>query len=341
MFKRNRLTSNLFLVALICSDEDQSVLRDMIMLCWQNVKILFHSSLKLEKCTYLMTDHKLKLDKFVFLLALYILYAHVKWLMRIFSHSKSIIKRWRHIYDCYKKKLVISYNFVELCFDCSEWIVDKHEWNDHCEFHLRRSKTLLIQCNSFIYNEIFICSEYYSFCLENTTLSALTWMQKFLNQEKWKAHIDEHIEMLNDCKAIKCTHSRWKCLDIFSFVLKMKFHLQNVYCIELIKEIKRRRFNSEVKIISTRRKRFRRIKNRDSDVKRNSWSQFTYKFVNETTKLCGQHGTRTSTSSSISSKHSSSSNIIVTNEITNVTETSTSSVCTDIFDKLDPRLHDE
>lgn len=206
---------------------------------------------------------------------------------------------------------------------------------------MKRSKALFIQCNSFVYNEILACSEYCLFCLRNTTLSALTRMQQFLDWEKWKTHIDEHIEMLDDCKAIKCTHSRRKCVDAFSFVLKMKFHLQNVYCIEFIKEVKRRRFGSEVKTMSAWKKRFRQIKNYDADVKLDTWPQFIYEFVNETTKLCDQRGTKTSQSSSISSKRFSSSNTFTTDEITNVAETSTSSVCTDIFDKLDPRLHDK
>lgn len=73
--------------------------------------------------------------------------------------------------------------------------------------------------------------------------------------------------MLDNCKAIRCTHSRQKCVDVFLFVLKIKFYFQNVYCIEFIKEVKRRKFGSKLKIMSTRTKRFRQIKDYDSDVK--------------------------------------------------------------------------
>ena len=65
MPERDRLTSNLFLVALIRSDEDHSVLRDMIALCRQNIEVPFRPSLEPKKCSCLMTDHKLKLDTFV------------------------------------------------------------------------------------------------------------------------------------------------------------------------------------------------------------------------------------------------------------------------------------
>ena len=65
------------------------------------------------------------------------------------------------------------------------------------------------------------------------------------------------------------------------------------------------------------------------------------KFFDETAKLYGQRGTGTSISSSTRSEHSSLFNTSATDELTDGTETSASSVCTDIFDKLDPLLHDE
>ncbi len=76
--------------------------------------------------------------------------------------------------------------------------------------------------------------------------------------------------ILTDVTVSQCSHSRSKCVETFSFILKMKFYLQNVYCIEIIKEIKRERFDSELKIMSTRKKRFRQIKNHDQDVKLNT-----------------------------------------------------------------------
>ncbi|KAL2056550.1 hypothetical protein ABVK25_002944 [Lepraria finkii] len=224
---------------------------------------------------------------------------------------------------------------VSLCFDCSKWIFGKEEWNHHCQDHLRRPETLPIQCNPFVYGGTLACPGYCLFCLGDTALPAPTRMQQFLDREKWKAHIDRHIEGLDGCQATKCPHPRPKCVDAFPSVLEMKFHLQDVHCIELTKKTKRRRSRSEVETMPARRKNLRRTK----DVKLDSCPQSPYEFVDETTKLCSQYGTGTSTTPSISSERSSPSNTSGTDEITDATETLASSVCTD--DKLDPRLHDE
>ena len=187
--------------------------------------------------------------------------------MRLVLHSKPAAERWRHIYGCYKKKLLIIYSFAELCFDCSEWIVDKNEWNDHCQNHLRRPKTLPVQCNPFVYHGTLACPEYCFFCVEDTALSASTRMQHFLDREKWKTHIDRHMERLDGCKALKRSHSRSKCVDVFPSVLELKFHLQDVHCIEFIKKIKRRKFESEENTLPARKKRPGKIKNHGPDVK--------------------------------------------------------------------------
>ncbi len=275
------------------------------------------------------------------LLTLDILYIYVERLTRFFPHSKPAAERWRHIYSCYKKKLVTSYGFTELCFDCSEWIVGKDEWNDHYEIHLGRPEILPIQCNPFVYGGTLACPRYCPFCMGNTALSAPMRMQQFLDQGKWKAHLDGHIKLLDGCKATKCTHPRPKYVDAFPSVLELKFHLQDIHYIEFTKGIKRRRSGSEVEFEPNRRKRSRRTKDHDLDVKLETWPQFTYKFVDETTKLYGQQYAGTSTPPSISSEHSSPSTTSATDESTGVAETPASTVCSDLFDKLDPRLHDE
>lgn len=88
-------------------------------------------------------------------------------------------------------------------------------------------------------------------------------------------------------------------------------------------------------------KRYKQAKDHDPDVEQDLWPKFTYEFVDETTKLCGQHNTGTSTPRLTSSEHSSPSNTSATDEIVDATETPASSVCTDILDKPDPRLHNE
>ncbi|KAL2053126.1 hypothetical protein ABVK25_006450 [Lepraria finkii] len=85
-----------------------------------------------------------------------------------------------------------------------------------------------------------------------------------------------------------------------------------------------------------RRKRSKQTKDHDSNVKLDA-----YKIVDETTKRYGQHATGTSTPPSISSERSSPSSFTTTDERRDAAETPASSVCTDMSDKLDPRLHDE
>ncbi|KAL2049138.1 hypothetical protein ABVK25_010567 [Lepraria finkii] len=109
---------------------------------------------------------------------------------------------------------------------------------------------------------------------------------------------------------------------------------------ELTKGIKRRRSDGEGSAIPARRKRSRKTKDFDSDIKLESGLQSTYEFLDETAKLYGQRSTGTSTPPT-RSERSSLSNTSSTDEITAATETPASSVCTDIFDKLDPLLHDE
>ena len=65
MPERDRLASNLFLVAPIRSDEGRSVLRDMIALCQQGAEVPFRPGLEPERCSCPVADHKLDLDRFV------------------------------------------------------------------------------------------------------------------------------------------------------------------------------------------------------------------------------------------------------------------------------------
>ena len=65
MPERDRLASNLFVVAPIRTNEGRSVLRDMIALCQQDAEVPFRPGLELERCSCLMAEHKLDPDRFV------------------------------------------------------------------------------------------------------------------------------------------------------------------------------------------------------------------------------------------------------------------------------------
>ena len=65
MPERDRLASNLFLVAPIRSQEGRSVLRDMIDLCQQDAEVPFRRGLEPERCSCSIVSCKLELDWYV------------------------------------------------------------------------------------------------------------------------------------------------------------------------------------------------------------------------------------------------------------------------------------
>ncbi len=216
MPERDRLASSLFLVAPIRSDEGRAVLRDMIALCQQKTEVAFRPGLEPEKCSCPMADCKPKLARFVASLELLcILYVQRTRRTRVFPHSQTAAKRWRHIYGCYKKKLVTSSGFAEFCFQCSEWILSEEKWNNHCQDHLQTPGTLPFQCNIFVYGGALVCPGYCPFCLGDTALPATTRLYQFLDRAKWKMHVDEHITMLDCSRWVQCSHSRPQCVGSF------------------------------------------------------------------------------------------------------------------------------
>ena len=187
--------------------------------------------------------------------------------MRLVLHRKPVAERWRHIYGCHKRKLLTICGFAELSFECSEWDFSKDEWKDHCQDHLRRPEPLPIQCNPFVYGGTLACAGYCLFCLGDAALPALIWLQQFLDREKWKAYIDRHIERLDGCIATKCPHPRPKCVNAFPSVLEMNFQPPGCPLHRFYNGTKRRRSGSEVDTMSARRKRSRKTKDHDPDVK--------------------------------------------------------------------------
>ena len=65
MPERQRLASNMFLVASLRSAEGRSVLHDMIALCRQETEVVSRPGLEADKCRCLMADHDRKPDRFV------------------------------------------------------------------------------------------------------------------------------------------------------------------------------------------------------------------------------------------------------------------------------------
>lgn len=70
-------------------------------------------------------------------------------------------------------------------------------------------------------------------------------MRQFLNRSEWQDHIDQHSENWGGDKAPICPHPRGLCVDAFQSVQELKFHLQDVHCVELKEECKRSSPESE------------------------------------------------------------------------------------------------
>jgi hypothetical protein len=107
------------------------VLRDIITLYQQDIEVTFHPGLELENYCCSVLGCKWKINRFVHSLTFYE-FMEGQGLIRTLPNNKPTTERWKHIYVCYKKRLTTSYGFAELCFLCSEWIVGKERWKDHC-----------------------------------------------------------------------------------------------------------------------------------------------------------------------------------------------------------------
>lgn len=129
-----------------------------------------------------------------------------------------------------------------------------------------------------------------------------------------------------------CPHPQGWCADAFESVQELKFHLQDVHCVELRKGCKRSSPDSEVDT------RPRKIKSPGDANRHEACVKQEYKFVDEAAKLRIRETSRESTSSSITSKRSTSTpgwNADLTQKDLDTPPSSTSS---DEPCKIDPRL---
>ena len=336
MPERDRLASSLFSIAPIRSAEGREVLRDMIALYRQETEVACCPGLEPEKCGCAVADEKRNLDRYLTSLyprtALAMADAKVP-----VPYSRTAAERWKHIYGCYKKRLMMGHGFAEMCFRCSKWIIGKETWNEHCEEHLRRADALPVQCDYFVYGGALASPGYCAFCLGDTGLPATLRMRQFLDRGRWRDHVDKHLECLDETKAVSCPHPASKCAKPFESVQALQFHLQDVHCIELNKRSKRNR-PQEGSTDSHRAKRAKYSSSpSDTNIKAETFSHQTYLFVDET-KILERRSARTSDASSVSSAPTVDRGI---EDLASGTQTPVSSVSSDLLDKIDPRLLEE
>lgn len=81
---------------------------------------------------------------------------------------------------------------------------------------------------------------------------------------------------------MECLHPQPQCVISFESVQDLQFYLQDVYCIEFTRGIKRYRSGAKAEINTDRIKRLRRTNKHDKD----EFSLTTeYKFVDETAEI--------------------------------------------------------
>ena len=217
MPERDRLASVLFEVAALRSPTGLSALRDMVALCQKDAEVEFRPGLEPEKCCCSNSAGQRKTAQ-----------------SPLGDMKTKTIYDWRHIYNCYKK----SHNgFSELCFQCNQWIFGEAQWGEHCQAHLDDRETLPIQCDPLVYDGVLATAGYCPFCLGGTAPAAVR-MHQFLKRATWKEHIHRHVETLDESKPLNCPHPGLQYTAIFNLVKKLKFHLQDIYCLNFIKELK-------------------------------------------------------------------------------------------------------
>ena len=113
------------------------------------------------------------------------------------------------MYQCYKLYHQNHSGFAEFCFQCSQWITSKEDWEDHCEHHINNFD-LPFRCDPVTFRRAVACAGYCSRCLGNTSLPATQRMQQFSDRTSWQRHIakciPDYVESLDGKEYIPCPH---------------------------------------------------------------------------------------------------------------------------------------
>ncbi|OBT56677.1 hypothetical protein VE04_03810 [Pseudogymnoascus sp. 24MN13] len=117
--------------------------------------------------------------------------------------------RWNHVYECYKLYHQDHSGFAKFCFQCSQWITSKDDWEDHCEDHIDNFD-LPFRCDPVKFRRAVACAGYCCRCLGNTSLPATQRMQQFPDRTSWQRHIakciPDYVESLDGKEFLPCPH---------------------------------------------------------------------------------------------------------------------------------------
>lgn len=231
-----------------------------------------------------------------------------------------------------------SHGFAEFCFACSVWVTREQDWAVHCQGHLDQPEEIPTQCNPFKYGGYLASPGYCPWCLGDSSLSATVRAQQFPDRLKWQSHIDDHIAKLDERKTPICPHPRTQCTEAFSSMQDLKFHLQDVHCIELRRGCKRPSPESEGDPGSRKVRISGDVQPRGSDLRTAADIKPEYKFVDEAAKMSVREVPRRLTGSLTSSRGSTPSLDWNPESARSGSETPPSLAYSAHLDMIDPRL---
>lgn len=152
-------------------------------------------------------------------------------------------QRWKHVYQCHKAYLQERHDFAEFCFRCDDWFIAESAWEQHCESHLH-SPNCMVQCDPLIYGGTLVEPGCCPVCQSNLKNAPSKRMYQFLHRVPWKQHIirclgawiKQHSNSEGKDALLPCPHPHPKCAELSLSVLELQFHLEDIHCINTIKD---------------------------------------------------------------------------------------------------------
>ena len=184
------------------------------------------------------------------------------------------------MYQCYTLYHQNNSGFAEFCFQCSQWITSKEDWEDHCEHHINNFD-LPFRCDPVIFRRAVACAGYCSRCLGNTSLPATQRMQQFSDRTSWQRHIakciPDYVESLDGKESIPCPHPL--CCAILCSESELWCHLDDSHSTSKPNPRKRKgEEDGQVDISSAKKRKRSKFQTRPKD------NDSSCKFVNMSAK---------------------------------------------------------
>ena len=160
-------------------------------------------------------------------------------------------------------------------------------------------------------------------------------MQQFLDRHKWQGHVDEHLVKPNNANTLTCRYPRTQCAEECPSIQDLKFHLQNIHCVDLKRGCKRSSPDRDTNHRHLKTKRLGVGPRQDSDLGSAAGIKQEYKFIDEAAKLVVS---RSSTTSAASSRSPSPLLDFSSEPAESGSDTSPSLTSSCEIEKIDPRL---